>query len=50
MIDSYLVSTLRKMYLSKEYKLVDKGRIDSYLKKGLITQEEYNYIIGGKDE
>lgn len=43
---SNLVRALKKMYEDPDYSAVDVAKIESYLKKQLITAEEYKYIIG----
>lgn len=47
---THLIETLKRMYADPEYKKVDKARIQTYLDKRLITQEEYAYIIGEKSD
>jgi len=47
---SNLIRALKRMYDDPDYKAVDQKKIQSYLDKGMITQEEYSYIIGDKHE
>lgn len=42
-----LVESLKRLYDSKK---IAKKQVKERLTKGVITQEEYNYIIGGADE
>lgn len=47
---SNLIRTLKRMYDDADYKAVNQSKIQSYLDKGMITQEEYSYIIGEQHE